>query len=84
VENAWSGKVTQSVDLLFGLKMLEKPLFIADLTSKNLVDQNVPNIPFPQNYSTSIPRKLVSVFYGANGSGKTTVMQLINGFSSNF
>ena len=83
VENAWSGKVTQSVDLL-SVEDARKALFIADLTSKNLVDQNVPNIPFSSKLFDFNPEKLVSVFYGANGSGKTTVMQLINGFSSIF
>jgi AAA15 family ATPase/GTPase len=81
VENAWSGKVTQSVDLL-SVEDARKALFIADLTSKNLVDHNVPNIPFSSKLFDFNPEKLVSVFYGANGSGKTTVMQLVNGFSS--
>ena len=81
VENAWSGKVTQSVDLL-SVEDARKALFIADLTSKNLVDHNVPNIPFPSKLFDFNSEKLVSVFYGANGSGKTTVMQLVNGFSS--
>ena len=81
VENAWSGKVTQSVDLL-SVEDARKALFIAMLSSKDLVDTNVRSIPFSSKLFDFNPENLVSVFYGANGSGKTTVMQLVNGFSS--
>ena len=81
VENAWAGKITQSLDLL-GVEDARKALFIATLSSKDQVDRNVRNIPMSSQLFDFKPENLVSVLYGVNGSGKTTVMQLADGLFS--
>ena len=80
VDNAWGGKVSQQLEFL-SVDDARKALLISTLSSKHQVDMNVPHVPFSAKMFDFEPEKLVTVLYGGNGSGKTTTMQMLNGFS---
>lgn len=80
VDNAWGGKVSQQLEFL-SVDDARKALLISTLHSKHQVDMNVPHVPFSAKMFDFEPENLVTVLYGANGSGKTTTMQMLNGFS---